>query len=520
MTRSAHLLLLFLAGASGLLHAQIIVPDRLPNGERMPAVTTPAERGILPYDTLRTLPAAEGGRESWWHRHAVFSDGPVRLALDPVMDIATERRRTRSASESDPSAPWTSASGFRNVRGVRYAGNIDNRIDFGGKVLEMQRLLVAPETEYVLQAGTYPGMGTGKLRPAEEGLYTLDHSLAEVWFDARISERLRLQWGLGSLGMGPGSRNLLWEPGRAPAPYLLTEVNLGKGWTYRWVQSRRRGNERLPANGAREGRYRPMGLGIRSLTKTIIKNDNTLELSMMVARWSDVLDRGQLRSGFTDWLQATAPWVLPQFNGEATPWYLSGHQGLDIQWRRPQSTWYGQWRQSPQHDPRYESAEGLAPQLMLGHVRHGRRSTFWTEWIPVSNSPAPPHPGQPGSQLGIASWSTLAPWFTQGMECHIAGFTVSSEIGITFPDSLRNLGTSKPMEARGTSFKTLLTFPTASMDPARIKTRHRHLPNRWWPALVPCAPFISFMVYHHNGIQTQWWSMGITSFLLGSRKSF
>ena len=36
---------------------QIIVPDRLQGGERMTALVTPADQGVLAFDTVRTLPA-------------------------------------------------------------------------------------------------------------------------------------------------------------------------------------------------------------------------------------------------------------------------------------------------------------------------------------------------------------------------------------------------------------------------------------------------------------------------------
>ena len=36
--------------------AQIIVPDRLQGGARMDVLTTPADQGVLAFDTVRTLP--------------------------------------------------------------------------------------------------------------------------------------------------------------------------------------------------------------------------------------------------------------------------------------------------------------------------------------------------------------------------------------------------------------------------------------------------------------------------------
>ena len=216
--------------------AQITVPDRLPGGQRQTVLTTPAERGTLPFDTLRTLPSDFGGRDSWWHRHALFESGNVGVALDPVLDLAAEWRYRPGV---DGAA--TVQQGHRNVRGVRYAGQVDGALRFGGTVLEMQRLLVGPDAEYVAATGRYPGMGPGKVRPTEGGWNSIDHSLAEVWFDAQPVRWLRVQSGLGATGMGPGIRNLLWHAGRAPAPYLLLEADLGKGWTYRWTQSRQRG---------------------------------------------------------------------------------------------------------------------------------------------------------------------------------------------------------------------------------------------------------------------------------------
>lgn len=510
-----------LIGAAPFLHAQIIVPDRLPDGRRMGVVHSPADFGTLRFDTVRTLPEEEGGRNTWWHRHAVYSDGPLQLALDPVLDISSDHRRTSEGAGSTGADSWTSNKGFRNVRGVRYVGNIDDRIDFGGKVLEMQRLLVSPETEYVLQTGYYPAMGTGKLRPTDEGLHKLDHSLAEIWFDVQATGRLNLQWGLGSTGMGPGTRNILWNSARAPAPYLMATLDLGKGWTYRWVQSRRRGHDRLPADGAREGRYRPLGLGIRSIGKSFVRDRGTLDINFMVARWSDVLDRGTHGSTIGDWTRVLLPWTLPNTRDGATPWYESGHQGLDVQWRRERSTWYGQWRHAPFRDERYEGAKKQGPRIMLGHVRHGERCSYWTEWAPVSaETPSPPHPGLRGSSLGIQSWSSLAPWLLQGAEWHIAGCTIAAEVGVTLPDSLRSFGNSWSPDQMGTTFKATLHCPSASQDVTAARNRRQYMPNRWWPALVPVSPFISFMTIQGMEIQAHWWSMGITSYILNRRKTF
>ena len=126
------------------ISAQIAVPDRLPDGRRMTAFTTPAEFGHLPFDSLRTLPPSQGGRDTWWHRHALFSDGALQLALDPIVDISLDRRRLNTGGTNPIQ------QGFRNIRGVRYSGSIDGQIRFGGRVLEMQRVLVSPETEAVL----------------------------------------------------------------------------------------------------------------------------------------------------------------------------------------------------------------------------------------------------------------------------------------------------------------------------------------------------------------------------------
>ena len=159
---------------------QIIVPDRLQGGGRMGALVTPADQGVLPFDSVPTLPSDWSSPDNWWHRHALFMDGAVRLAMDPVVDYARDVRRFRSTG---PSEEVVTESGFRNIRGVRYSGTIDGAIGFGGKMLEMQRRLTGPDTEWVLAAEGYPGMGPGKLRSEEGDLYGLDHSLAEVWFD-------------------------------------------------------------------------------------------------------------------------------------------------------------------------------------------------------------------------------------------------------------------------------------------------------------------------------------------------
>ena len=56
----------------GHVAGQIIVPDRLQGGTRMGALVTPADQGVLTFDTVRTLPTESSGRDTWWHRHALF----------------------------------------------------------------------------------------------------------------------------------------------------------------------------------------------------------------------------------------------------------------------------------------------------------------------------------------------------------------------------------------------------------------------------------------------------------------
>ena len=115
MIRSRPLLRVTLLTVSAVLMAwnaagQIIVPDRLQGGARMDALVTPADQGVLAFDTVRTLPAEAGGRDTWWHRHALFSDGAVQVAMDPVVDYARDWRRNGSATEdAEPE------SGFRNL---------------------------------------------------------------------------------------------------------------------------------------------------------------------------------------------------------------------------------------------------------------------------------------------------------------------------------------------------------------------------------------------------------------------
>jgi hypothetical protein len=432
--------------------------------------------------------------------------------MDPVLDLSRDihRRPNGEDGEKDPTTEY----GHRNVRGVRYSGSIDDRVRFGGKVLEMQRLLVAPETEYILAAQEYPGMGPGKLRPAENGLFSLDHSLAEVWFDTQPRRWLRVQWGLGATQLGPGTRNVLWNGNRAPAPYLLLEADLGKGWTWLWVQSRQRGRERLPADGAREGRYHPLGLGLRSLTKSVHGKGQRLDITFMSAQWTDVLQRGQDRLGVWDWTAALAPWHLPGPSNGAPYRTMAAHLGLDLQWRRARSTWYGQLRINPQDD-RYALAiadqQMDARQCMVGHVRHGDKWTFWTEWAPVTPSAAESvAPLLPVSPLGIQPWSPWRPDFIQGGEIQIAGMVLSAEAA--------RIPETPGSELHGMTWKGTIALPSRSAD-ATVSSRQnqRFSPSQYWPPLVPLSPFIS--VQQHPKSRTTWLSMGISCPVMGTRKT-
>lgn len=499
---------------SGPALGQLVIPDRLPDGSRMAPFVTPQEMGQLPFDTLRTMPAAVDSRndgQSWWRRHALFLDGPVRVALDPVVDYRLER--SRFDAPGLPPALETPRRGFRNIRGVRYAGDIDRKVAFGGTVLEMQRTLVGPDAVWTLEAEAYPGMGPGKLRPGEGGLHTLDHSLAQVWFNAPIGHRIRAQWGLGSVGLGPGTRNLLCNPGTAPAPYLLLEADLGHGWTYRWVQQRQRGRERLPADGAREGRYVPLGLGVRTIGKTFQWRRHSLELTLLSARWSSVMDRGATRPSWLDWTLHLAPWPLLPHADAAPEIHLAGHQGIDLQWRRPLSTWYGQVRTAPFSDPRYVAlrAEEKVPDahILFGHVRHGERTSLWIEYAPLMPGlPAELDPAPLGGSLGIRSLSAFQPDWVVGAEWRPAGWTLAAEWG--------------RLEQGNWSAKSRLTLPAAAIDATsdqRRRSRSRMLPNRLLPPFVPIGFHLEFGTWNGSPEHT-WWSIGLASSIIPVRKAY
>ncbi|MBB00309.1 MAG: hypothetical protein CMN34_05210 [Saprospirales bacterium] len=485
---------------------QIVVPGRLPNGQRMPVLTTMTDLGVLTHDSIRSLSPEEGGRDTWWHRHALFADGPVQVVMDPIVDYARQWRRVGVSNGNEETA-----SGFQNIRGVRYSGKIDNTVAFGGKVLEIQRVLVGPETEYVLATQGYPGMGPGKLRPTDHGLFGIDQSLAEVWFDAKASNRIRLQCGLGAIGMGLGTRNILWNTDMAPAPYLLVDIDIGRGWRYRWYQSRQRSDERLPSNGAREGRYAPLGVAVRSIGKSIEFGKTQWDINWIVTRWTDVLERGENRSGAADWALALAPWSVPNSGDTARPLFLAGHHGIDMQLRRPKSMWYCQARFNPWFDFRYsnliQNGTLNRVQFLFGHVRHGLQWSVWTEFTPVSNEiPNSLDPASSGGSLGFRSRSSLQPDWLQGIEWRPAGLSISMELGHLTEDW---------------SWKTTLAIPSITAD-AGAKTRRIRRkslwPNRGLPPLIPLSPFISMCRLLTQG--DMWWSVGISSPVTNSRKTY
>ena len=176
--------------------------------------------------------------------------------MDPVVDYARPAMAPKRYGMTETPNP----NRVSETSGARYAGRIDGTLGFGGKVLEMQR--PSGWTRNGMGAGRtrYPGMGPGKLRPAGDGLFGIDHSLAEVWFDLHATDRLHLQWGLGSVGMGPGTRNLLWNADMAPAPYLLIDVDLGRV-ALPLAPKSATGLERLPADGGGKGGMHPWDWG-------------------------------------------------------------------------------------------------------------------------------------------------------------------------------------------------------------------------------------------------------------------
>ena len=321
--------------------AQIIVPDRLPQRAACPCLTTSAERGTLPYDTVRTLPTEDGGRDTWWHRHALFTDGRVRMAMDPVVEYAPPMAQAQRGRQRRTHRVPGSATSAVSVTPAR----IDSTVRFGGKVLEMQRVLVGPDTEYVLAAGRYPGMGPGKLRPAGNGLSQIDHSLAEVWFDVKAGE--------AHAGCNGDWVRSAWDrehatcfgmPDMAPAPYLFLEVDLGSRMDLPVDQSRQRSIGTAPCRRCprRDGMHRSDWASAVWARRGL--NEHTLHVNWVSPpRWTDAQQRGQ--AGLQHPI-GPSPWHrgVPLHRDTANAWFSTGHHGVDLQWRRPRSTWYGQAR--------------------------------------------------------------------------------------------------------------------------------------------------------------------------------
>ena len=120
--------------------------------------------------------------------------------------------------------------------------------------------------------------------------------------------------------------------------------------------------------------------------------------------------------------------VFPLHRDTVNAAVLTGHHGVDLQWRRTRSTWYGQARFAPWTGPDQENAS--ESQWLIGHVRHGEGWTVWTEFTPANSSALPEFdPASPGGGLGVRYLSSLQPDWVQGIEWRPAGVTVSAELG-------------------------------------------------------------------------------------------
>ena len=140
---------------------------------------------------------------------------------------------------------------------------------------------------------------------------------------------------------------------------------------------------------------------------------------------------------------------------------------------------------------------------MVGHVRHGERWTVWTEYAPTSalapSSSIPP----PAEAAWAPSMSSLQPDWVQGLEWRPGGVTVAAEVGRL---------------SEGASWKTTVSIPsiTACRCPDGQSTRKARWPNRWLPAR-PLVSFVSVMGV--SGTENLWWSAGISSPVMNSRKT-
>ena len=422
---------------SAQLSAQVELPR---NGA---VFESPADRLTLASDTV----------DAPW-THILRLDGPVQLVVDPLLDLRLEGEVDGESSEK--------LQGYRNVRGVRWSGRIDQKLAFGGMLLEMQRAPVGAEADWSAERGGFPGMGRGKLSYSEasDGGPLLDHSLSSAWFKWSAAERLSVEWGLGSHRIGRALFNAVLSDGVAPAPYLGLNWRVAKRLTIHYLQRRMQGPQRLAADGVREGRYEPLGLGIRGISYAAMwKEGAPFTLTAMQGRLGPVLGRSTAEA-----IADLGPWPV-RTDKRTDQWFA-----LDAVMGWPSgSELYSQFvRCSPDGGAR----------VVLGGVI--RRDT-WSAWGEV-NGGAGDFQGQVAQPIGggLTSW-----WDPQD-----SAFTRRALLGSAFEQGrLRvalelSMGHSKDDDAvtRGSSARIDYAIaPRAARSPIAITITAACWDKRtWW----------------------------------------
>ncbi len=444
--RSIALALLLASGFSPIARAQISPPTT--SLTQSGGFIGPATLQTRPSDTISTADAP------WVH--LLYLEGNVRLAVDPVLDIRTGKGTGTGGSHT----------GFTNVRGGRWAGRIDDRIDFGGTLLEMQRVPLGPAQDWLALHGGFPGMGTGKLSTTEAGQTHVDHSLSSAWFKFAPAERFNIEWGIGAHRIGPAIYNAVLSDEVAPAPYLKLDWQIAPRWKLHYLQRRLQSNERLEADGVREGRYTPMGLAVRAISYTSrdASSASNATITAMTGRLFNILGRSTEETvadlGF---------WPHPS-DQRSDSW-----QGISAQinWAEL-PTFYAQVARSRQHH-----------RWVIGAAYNHEQWQFWVEanggeghLAHNSQLPAPPQGAAPALW-----WNATDSIFTRGQ---VAGAAWNN--------------------GRWTATVELTNATTKTNANARIT---------WLP--YQHAPF-AINVRAAQWAEQTWWSAGFSSYIHHGRK--
>lgn len=150
-----------------------------------------------------------------------------------------------------------------NIRGVRVAGDITNKLSFETSVYEMQKFY----PKYIDSVANYKNTAIGFGRSKKFKNTGHDVAMSLGYFSYSPNRFINIQLGQGKHFIGNGYRSILLSDNAAPYPYISFTTNLFKNKIqYKNINSWNQSLYRIPVTNSAEALFKRKGASFRYLS--------------------------------------------------------------------------------------------------------------------------------------------------------------------------------------------------------------------------------------------------------------